>query len=403
VPWPSALRALDHPDFRRFWSGQLLSLVGTWMQSVAQAWLVLQLTGSPLRLGLIGTLQFGPILLLAVVAGAVADRLPKRRLLLATQLLLALQTLVLAVLVWTGVVRYWHVAALALGMGITNAADMPTRQSFIVELVGRADLPNAVALNSAAFNAARVVGPVLAGLLIARVGLAPAFFLNSLSFGAVLVALLLVGAEGRPPARPRATLAAEIGEGLRYARGTPRIALVLALLFSVSVCVFNWSITVPLLAREVLGVGADGLGFLMAGLGVGAVAGALTLAGLGAGPPSLTLLFAAATAGCVGTIALASVRDFTMGAVLLGAVGFVAIAFAAGSNSTLQLLAPDELRGRVMSLHTLGFAGGFPVGSALVGALAEAFGVRAAFVAMGGAGLVAVAALGLTWARRGEG
>ncbi|MEK7385333.1 MAG: MFS transporter, partial [candidate division NC10 bacterium] len=376
VSFPSGLRALNHRDFRIFWAGQLVSLVGTWMQSVSQAWLVLQLTDSPFRLGLIGTLQFAPILLFSVVAGALADRLPKRRLIIATQAVLCLQALTLAALVGMGHVRYWHVGVLALVYGLANVLDMPARQSFIIEMVGKPDLVNAVALNSAAFNGARIVGPAVAGLLIARFGVAPAFLLNGLSFLIVIAALLAVRARGLPRPRREATIGEEILEGVRYATRTPRVAVILGLVCVVSLCVFNFTIFVPLLARGVLRLGAAGFGFLMAALGAGAVSGALALAAFGGGRPALRAIFTAGALACAATLALATVADFRTAIVLLFALGFFAIVFIASCNTTLQLTAPDALRGRVMSLHVLMFGGVFPIGSFVVGATAEAFGIR---------------------------
>ncbi len=401
MAFPSGLRALNHRDFRVFWSGQLVSLVGTWMQSVAQSWLVLQLTDSPLKLGLIGTFQFAPILALSVVAGAIADRFPKRRLIFATQTVLCLQALTLAALVWAGHVQYWHVAVLALVYGLANVLDMPTRQAFVVEMVGRPDLVNAVALNSAAFNGARIVGPAVAGLLIARLGVAPAFLLNGLSFLVVLAALGRVRTLGLPSPRRGATIGEEILEGVRYATRTPRVAVILALVLVVSLTVFNFTIFVPLLARRVLGLGAEGFGFLMAALGLGAVSGALALATLGGQQPSLRAIFVAATLGCSAMLALATVAEFRTAMVLLFVTGFFAIVFVASCNTTLQLTTPDELRGRVMSLHALMFGGSFPIGSFVVGALAEVFGIRAALVAGGLSGLLGVGAI-LAWWRRRE-
>jgi MFS family permease len=397
VAFPSGLRALNHRDYRRFWTGQLVSVVGTWMQSVAQAWLVLQLTDSPLRLGLIGTFQFAPVLLFSVVSGAITDRLPKRRLIMATQMALAAQAFALAALVWTGHVRYWHVAALALLMGFVNTLDMPARQSFIVEMVGRDDLVNAVALNSAAFNAARVVGPAAAGLLIAQIGIAPAFLLNGLSFVVVIAALTRIVAEGRPRPRAGTTIRQEIGEGLRYALQTPEIALVLGLLLVVSVCVFNFSIFVPLLAREVLHQGPQGFGFLMASLGIGAVSGALGLATWSGRAPGLPTIVATGAIACLATGALSAVTRFGAAVPLLVVVGAASIVFMATCNTTLQLTAPDALRGRVMSLHTLAFAGVFPLGSFLAGAIAEAFSVPTALFLAGTVGLAAVATIALGW------
>jgi predicted MFS family arabinose efflux permease len=369
------------------------------MQSVAQSWLVLQLTGSPLRLGLISTLQFAPVLLFSIVSGAMADRLPKRRLLLGTQIALGSLALVLAALTWTGAVQYWHVATLALLMGFANTLDMPARQSFVVEMVGKDDLVNAVALNSAAFNGARMVGPAAAGLLIARFGVASAFLVNGLSFLVVIAALTRIRAEGRPRPRAGTTLLQEVGEGLAYVRRTPQVAVVLALLLVVSLCVFNFSVFVPLLAREVLDQGPEGFGLLMAAVGVGALGGALSLALLGRRPPGLRAITAAGVTACVATLALAGVRHFWLAAIVLVIVGYASITFMASCNTTLQLSAPDELRGRVMSLHTLAFAGVFPLGAFMVGAISEAFGVPAALLTGGGAGLVAVAVITLAWKR----
>jgi predicted MFS family arabinose efflux permease len=397
VTFPSGLRALDHRDFRLFWTGQLVSLIGTWMQSVAQSWLVLQLSGSPLKLGLIGTFQFAPVLLFSVVAGAIVDRLPKRRLILATQTLLALQAFTLTALVWTGHVRYWHVAVLALLLGCANVIDMPTRQAFIVEMVGRGDLVNAVALNSAAFNGARIVGPALAGLLIGRFGLAPAFLLNGLSFLAVLGALSLVRAEGAPRPRAATTMGEDVLAGLRYALSTPRVALMLSLVLVVSLCVMNFSVFVPLLARNVLRLDAAGFGFLMAALGVGAVTGALSLATLGGRQTPLRAILFAGVLACLTLLGLAAAPEFHAAVVLLFLTGFFSIVCIASCSTTLQLAAPDELRGRVMSLHTLMFGGSFPLGAFMTGAIAEAFGVAAALVAAAGAGLAGLAAIALWW------
>src|SRR2546422_247877 len=206
--FPHALRALDHRDFRRFYVAQLLALVGGWMQAVAQAWLVLQLTDSPFRLGLISTLQFSPILVFSVVTGAVADRLPKRALLVATQTTLACQAFLLGALVATGRVEYWHVAALGLALGFANVFDQPARQSFVMEMVGKGDVANAVALNSAAFNAARIVGPAVARVLIPQGGVGPAFFVHGAGFVGVLLPLRPLGARGLPPRAGRAPLVA---------------------------------------------------------------------------------------------------------------------------------------------------------------------------------------------------
>jgi MFS family permease len=400
---PGGLRAFRHRDFRLFWIAQLVSLIGTWMQSVAQAWLVLELTNSPFRLGLIGTLQFTPMLLLSFVAGALADRLPKRRLIIASQAVLFLQALCLAMLVQFGHVQYWHVALLALAYGVANTIDMPTRQAFLVEMVGKSDLMNAIALNSGMFNAARIVGPALAGFLIAHWGMAPAFFFNALSFVPVLVVLTAIRTEGLPRGRTGRRLAEEIREGIGYAVRTPRIMLTLSMVLAVSAFLFNYNVVVPLLARDVLHQEARGFGLLMTTLGIGAVAGAVALAMSRPGRPPVVALAVPALVQGVATALLAGVTTVRTAAALLLVMGFCGILFMAGSNSTLQLTVPDELRGRVMSLHTLVFAGVTPIGSLLVGSLAETFGVRTSIVVSSSCGVASVLVLLLWWNGRDRG
>jgi MFS family permease len=397
---PAGLRALGHRDFRLFWCGQLVSLIGTWMQSVGQAWLVLELTNSPFRLGLIGALQFGPILLFSFLSGAISDRVRKRRLLLGTQTALMLQAFTLAVLVWSGHVQFWHVAVLAALYGLATTLDMPSRQAYIAHLVPRGDLMNAIALNSAVFNGARVVGPAVAGLLVARYGVALAFLLNGLSFLAVLGALRAMRTEGEPRPRTGATMFEDIAEGARYAAATPLIALILGLCCAVSLFVLNYNTLVPLIARDVLGEGAHGFGLLMASLGGGAVLGALVLARLDFERPPASLLLWAAMAASAATLSLAFVHRFWVAAPVLFVAGFAQILFAASSNTTLQMSAPDHLRGRMMSLYAWVFVGSAPIGALFIGSVAEQLGVVAACAAGGGCGLAAVAILAAWWKRR---
>jgi predicted MFS family arabinose efflux permease len=396
---PRGLRALNHPAFRAFFVAQLLVLVGAWMQTVAQAWLVLQLTDSPFKLGLLGTLQFGPILLLSPLAGVIADRWPPRRLLMATQAAYACQAWALALLVATGQARYWQIALLSLVTGLAHTLDAPARQSFVMRLVGREDLVNAVALNSASFNSARIVGPAIAGVLIARFGVDPVFVVNGAGFAVTFVTLARLP-DGAAPRRSRAaSLWSEIAEGLRYAGRTPRVRALLGLLFVVSLCVFNFVVYVPLLARTVLGLGPEGFGFLMAALGVGAVAGALTLGARATAEPGVPLLLGAAAVACSGLLGLSTVRHVWTAVPLLCLTGFAGIVAVTGCNTALQLKAPDELRGRVMSLYTWVFGGVFPIGSFLVGAISERYGVSGAFRVTGtlGLGLLGLLAVTRPW------
>ena len=392
MPLPAGLRALDHRDFRLFWLGQLVSLIGTWMQTTAQSWLVLELTGSPFKLGLLGTLQFAPFLLFSLVAGAITDRLPKRRLLLLTQTGLLVQAATLAALVGTGHVQYWHVALLAVLLGTVTTLDLPARQTFVVDMVGKESLINAIALNSAAFNGARVVGPAVAGLLVARYGVALAFLLNAGSFLAVLAALLAIRTEGVPHHRPRGTVRDDVRTGIRY-------ALILSLVLGVSVFVINYNVLVPLLARDVLHGGPDTFGFLMAALGVGAVLGALAVATRGRPGSPLGVVVAPALVLSAATLSLGVVHRVWLAATVLFVIGIAQIVFMTSCNTILQITAPDELRGRVMSLYALVFAGVIPIGSFLIGSLAETLGVSAACLTGGGLGLVSVLALTTLWQR----
>jgi predicted MFS family arabinose efflux permease len=397
---PAGLRALGHRDFRLFWCGQLVSLIGTWMQSVGQAWLVLELTNSPFRLGVIGALQFGPILLFSFLSGAISDRVRKRRLLLGTQTALMLQAFTLAALVGSGHVQFWHVAVLAALYGLATTLDMPSRQSYIAHLVPRGDLMNAIALNSAVFNGARVVGPAVAGLLVARYGTAAAFLMNGASFIAVLAALAAIRTEGAPSPRRGVGLRAEIAEGVRYAAGTPRVALVMSLLVVVSLFVVNMNVLVPLIARDVLHEGAHGFGLLMAALGVGAVAGALAVAALSVGRPPLGMVVGPALAAAALLLLLSTARHFGPTAAVLVALGFAQIVFMTSCNTTVQIAVPDELRGRVMGLYALVFAGMTPIGALIMGTVAEHWGVSRACAVGGGAGLLLILALTVAWRRR---
>lgn len=390
---PVRLGALRHRDFRLFWIGQLISQIGTWMQSVAQAWLVLDLTHSPLQLGIVSALQFAPILLLSPVGGVLSDRFAKRRVLLVSQTAMQWQALVLAALVWSGYIRYWHVAVLAVIYGLGRALDIPTRQAYVTDLVGRADLPNAVALNSVIMNGARIVGPAVAGLLIAAFGVALAFFLNGVSFVAVLVALLAIRTDGQPDPAGRLGIREGVLGAIAYAARTPPVAFTLGLMVVVSLVILNFNVIVPLVARNVLHQDANGFGLLMSGLGAGAVAGGFGVALLRTGQPTLSFLIGAAATLCAGLVALALVDRFAVAFAVLALLGCAQILFTTGCNTTLQLVAPNNLRGRVMGLYTVTFAGMTPFGSLLIGVIAEHQGIRTACAAGGAFGLLGVAVI----------
>lgn len=397
---PAGFSALKQRDFRVFWLGQLVSLIGTWMQRVGQAWLVLELTNSAFKLGLISSLQFTPVLLFAIPGGAIADRLSKRRLLMITQTVLMLQALALTILVWTGHVRYWHVAVLSTVYGLAQSLDMPTRQSFITDLVGKSHLMNAIALNSAMFNSARLIGPAVAGLLIARFGLAQAFLFNTLSFMAVIGALATLRTEGRSPQSGRASFTERIRGGIQYAMTTPLIRFILMLLLTVSLFVLNFNVIVPLVTKQMLHGTADDFGWLMASLGGGAIAGGLTLALVVRGHPPIALPVGAGLLVSAGTFALGFAPSFALASATLVVMGVAQITFQATCNTLLQVTAPDHLRGRVMSLYAVVFAGVTPFGAFAIGWVAEAFGTPAACIMGGAGGLVSVTILTVLWRTR---
>ena len=393
--WRGALR---HRNFRLFWFGQLISLVGTWMQSVAQAWLVLLLTHDPIWLGVVAAVQFTPVLVLGLFGGILADMLPKRQTIIGTQAILMILALILAVLSWTGVVQVWHIMVIAFALGLVNAVDMPTRQAIVMDMVGREDVANAVGLNSAMFNAARIVGPAVAGLVIGAVGVTACFFLNGVSFLAVIAGLLAMREAdlrgGARLARPRSLgeVGTNLGEGLRYVRRTPVVLLAIALVGLVSTMGMNFNVLMPAMANDVLHVGAAGFGFLMSAMGLGSLLAALVIAYLGR--PRISILLVGAFALGALEAVFAGVRIFPLALLAVFGAGAGAIAMTATANSAIQLAVPDALRGRVLGVYLTVFAGSTPVGGLFAGWLASAFGTPVALAVGGGAS--ALVALGAT-------
>ena len=396
---PRGLAAFAHRDYRIFWFAQLGSLTGTWMQSLAQSWLILTMTNSPFQLGLVNVCQFGPTLLLGLPAGVVADRVPKRTLLLCTQAVACAVTALLALSVATGRVQLWHIYAAALGLGVANALDMPTRQAFVADIVGRPDLMNAVALNSALFNTTRVVGPAIAGILLAQVGAAVCFVVNAVSYLPVLLGLLAMRTTGAPApeaAADRASPVARLWQGFTYVRATPAVLLPIMLVGVIATFGMNFNVWVPLLAQRSFGIGAEGFGLLMSTLGVGSLAGALLLAFRGRQPSRRWMLLTGiAFGGFEVALALGAVFGVPVAAAmaLLAACGFAMSTAMALANTTVQRTTPDALRGRVMSIYMTVFAGTAPVGALLAGLTAATFGTPTS-VALGG-GVTALAAIGL--------
>ncbi len=390
-----AFAALHHRNFRVFYAGQLLSLCGTWMQSTAQGWLVLELTNSALLLGVVTAAGSLPSLALTLWAGVVADRGDKRRIILIADIVMGVQSLALAVLTHLGLITYPVLLLLVLVLGAANAFEVPTRQSFFVDLVGKDDLPNAIALNSAAFNGMRIVGPALAGWLIGIAGVAACFYANAVSFLFVVMGLLMMRLPPfRPPERTTSGLD-DLREGIDFIRGDRLTRTLVGLIAAMSITAFPFAMLLPVFARDVLRVGATGLGYLLAATGVGALAGGVALAAAGGRVPRGRLMVGSALAFCVFLYAFTFARTLGPALVLLGLAGFAMILNNATLNALLQSLVPNRLRGRVMSVYVFMFLGMTPIGALQAGALSRAIGAPAALAAGAAALFVIVIAVAL--------
>ena len=373
IPWRKTFAALRHRNYRLFFWGQLVSLIGTWMQSVAQNWLVYTLTNSALALGWVNFLGAIPITVLTLPAGVLADRHNKRNILIATQTASMLLAFLLAALDYFHVVQLWHVALLSLLLGIVNAFDIPTRQSFVVDMTSRDDLMNAIALNSSMFNGARVFGPALAGVLIAYIGTAGCFFLNGLSFLAVIAAYTTMRSLPAVHVREDQSLWHATREALRYVAAHRTLRAVITLVSVTSLFGWSYSVLMPIFAGDILRIGARGYGSLLAANGVGAFLGAITLASLGRDSNRRRLIFVGLFGFCATITVFALSRNAWLSAAALAAVGWFMITFFATANTSVQLGTPDELRGRVMGIYALAFLGLNPFGSMLAGTIAHAF------------------------------
>jgi MFS family permease len=380
--------AMRHRNYRLFFAGQGLSLIGTWMMTVAQSWLILQLTGDPLLLGVVAAVQWLPVLVLGLFGGLVADALPKRRTMLFTQGFAALLSLTMSILVLTNTVAVWHVLVIAFLLGIRNSVDLPTRQSFAVEMVGRQDVGNAVALNSAMFNGARVIGPAVAGITIGAFGVGIAFLVDAISYLAVIVAILAMRENDlhtRPGiARPTSVGAVidNLAEGLRYVRHTRNVILPILTVGLVSTFGMNFTVVIPPFVQEVLHGDATAYGFLMSATGVGSITSALTIAFSGRTVPLVIGLGGAILGAALLILGSSGSMAIALPAMFLAGIG--SIAMAATANTLVQLTVPDHLRGRIMSVYTTVFAGSTPIGGLVTGAIASGLGAATAIV-VGGA------------------
>jgi len=383
TPLGSGFTAVRHRNFRLYWIGQIVSLVGTWMQTVSQPWLVLLLGGSPIQLGAVLALQFAPSLALAPLGGVLADRFDKRRLLLFTQTIAALQAVALFGLTATGLIQIWQIMLLALALGFVNALDMPVRQSFAAELVPRNELMNAITLNSASFNLARVIGPAIAGITLALYGPAFNFAINAVSYLAVLAALLRMDPTAMQPiARPDQppSIRSSLAEGIRYAIRTPTVLWPLVLLGGMGTFGMNFQTLLPLFAKLTLSLDADGFGALFAAMGLGSLVGSLLLAFVGSRRPVVRMILGGGLSFVAFETLLGLSRTTAAAFPLIAIVGLSSMLMINSINVIVQRSVPDELRGRVMALYVTVFAGSTPIGGLFAGTVAQTWGAPAGFL-----------------------
>ncbi len=390
-----ALRAFKYRNYKLFFGGQLISLTGTWMQSVAQSWLVYKLTGSAAMLGFVGFSGQIPVFLLASIGGAFADRHNRRNIIVFTQTASMLLAFVLAALTLTNRVHVWHVFALASLLGMVNALDIPTRQAFVVDMVGKDDVINAIALNSTMFNSARIIGPAVAGVLLETIGEGWCFFVNGVSYIAVIVGLLLMRINMQTGVRSQGSAFYSIVEGFHYVVHTRPVRVLLLMLGLFSLLAMPYIVLMPIFADKILQHGASGLGLLMGASGIGALVGALTLA-TRQGVHGLGRWVAFSAAGFGASLILFSLsRWFWISALLLLPVGFSMIVQMASSNTLIQVMVPDNLRGRVMAVYSMMFMGMAPFGALLAGTIAQRLGAPTTVVIGGTVCIVAAIAFWL--------
>ena len=390
--------ALTHKNYRYFWFGQCISLIGTWMQRTAQQWLVYTITKSAFSLGILGVAQFGPMLIFSLFAGVLADRYPKKSMLLFTQSALMILAFILAILVWSGHIYYWQVLILAAALGLVNTLDMPTRQSFVVELVGRKDLTNAIALNSSIVNLARIIGPAIAALLMTGVGAGFCFFLNGISFIPVLIGLSLIHPQTITVAKRTGNMIKSIGDGLRYIFKKPVLACAVLTVLDVGTFTMNTNVLFPVFADQVLHKGVNGYSFLLSAMGIGSLVGALLIATKVRTEPNRRTMFASSLIIAALLVMVFFIHSSFLAAVAIAGIGFFNIMFMNTVNSTLQLNSSDEYRGRTMSVYSLALGGTTPIGNLFAGGFTQKFGPSVGFLMCGAiTGILIFAIIGRTW------
>ncbi|MEW6108324.1 MAG: MFS transporter [Nitrospirota bacterium] len=383
--------ALYYRDFRLFWAGQIISLSGTWMQSVAQGWLVYSLTKSPLYLGMVAAAASLPILLFTLIGGVIADRFPKRNLLLITQGLSILPAIMLGILTSLGMITVWQVALLAAFLGTINAVDIPTRQSFLIEMVGKGNIVNAIALNSAAFHGARMIGPVIAGMLITYLGIPACFFINALSFIAVIIALSKMKIKGETKVSSEG-VAKDLMKGIDFIKGNREIIRVVTLIAVFSLIGIPYITLLPVFAAEVFHEGAKGFGFLIGASGIGALIAAVGIAAKGNIENKTKFMSVAGLCFSLSLFAFSLSKIFWLSLVVIMFAGWGMVSYLASANSYIQVSVPDELRGRVMSVYSFVFLGTVPIGNSIIGVSADIMGTTNAVTA---AGIICIIASGI--------
>ncbi len=391
VTWRHTFRALRHRNYRLFFYGQLVSLIGTWMQQTAMSWLVYQITGSKLLLGVVAAVGSAPMMFFSLWGGAIADRYPKRAIIICTQIAQMLPALILAALAWAGLATPGIIIATAMVSGIAMAFDMPARQAFTLDMTSREDLLNAISLNSSIFNGARVIGPALAGIVIGHLGTPVCFLLNGLSYVAVIVGLLMMRLPPHVPMAQEAAARAGAWSGLSYVLRHRRVRTILGLLGTVGIFGWSYAVLLPAFARDVFGLGADGYGVLMSASGVGALAGALTVAGAGHVFPPRNVALGGVWIFSGALLAFSFTRNYHAALAFMTLAGFGMLLFFSTSNTVLQTIVPDEMRGRVLGVWGLVFGAMIPIGSLEAGWLANWLG--APFALAFGAIICAIAGL----------
>jgi MFS family permease len=386
--WPDGLRALRSRNYRLFFFGQLISLIGVWMQSTAQQWLVYRLTGSQLKLGTVTFAGYLPVLLLSLFMGVIVDRFSSRTLLVWTQSTFMILAAILALITYLDVVKYEHIIILAFMLGIANAMDMPARQAIYTDLVERNDLLNAIALNSSVFNGARIIGPAIGGLIVAQLGEAVAFGVNSITYLAVIFGLLLMKIEVTPQSKSENKGSQDLMNGLRYLFREKNVLGLVVMVAALSVMGFSYLTLLPAFAQDILQIGVEGFGGLLAAQGAGALIAALTLAFQGDRLPKGKLLIYSRYLLAFAIFLLGYSRFVTLTAIALILAGFALISQLALTNTLLQLIVPDEFRGRVLSSYTWALGGFFPIGSLLIGSMGDAFGAANAVMISAGCSLI---------------